>query len=756
MKKVLWTVLLSLAALWIVASSAYAAPLWESDTAQTVTQGVTLRRIDRFYKNTWDRIRVLYVDLENENLSLRVLTASDGISGRETTLHMAEQSGAVAAVNGDFFNMTNPPTNMLGMLVQNGQMHSSPSYDTGLANFALLQDNSIVLDYFTFTGCVYSPEGYKSDLFAVNKVPVTTGGVTMLTPAWGKTSTGTIKGIAMTELVVRNDKVTDIRIGMEPTPIPEDGYILVTNGAINGFLADNFKIGDAVEIETELAPEIDKIREATGGGTLLVKDGKVATFTHNVSGYAQRTAVGIDKDGTTLMLVTVDGRMTECEGMTQTELAKLLIELGCDTALNLDGGGSTTMVTRDRFSGELAVQNTLVGSMRKVSTAIGIFEDVPTGSAKKIEARLSKQVVRAGEAVQVEYVLLDKYDNPVSVSASKVKITADRPAKVKGNTVTPSAGGTYTITVAYGTSKQKLTLVSVADYTDIYLCVQSKQMRIGDSVSFTLRGADAYGNTVTIPASEASWSVDGDAFSVENGKVRAIAEGSATLRVQLGDLVAYASLATTEATLYNKPVDIGEMHPDYGDGNGYELYISGSTPKEDTLLKRLLRMRREELLLQAKDDAYCLGGYNGTTEGIQAIKGFSKISINNNLLLTVNNAKGGIKKTDASQWEQLIDAVRGAKEQSIVLLMPKSVYALEENEKIVFDSILNEAVEKGKQVYVVYEGTETDFAMDNGVTYLVCGALENAHTKTFHTDAQRFACLRLTLTLQGVKFEYIC
>ena len=82
------------------------------------------------------------------------------------------------------------------------------------------------------------------------------------------------------------------------------------------------------------------------GSELLVIDGKVATSVHKDR--APRTAVGIDRDGRTLMLVVVDGRKLEHSiGMTSLELAQELVALGCDRALMLDGGGSSTMAMRD-------------------------------------------------------------------------------------------------------------------------------------------------------------------------------------------------------------------------------------------------------------------------------------------------------------------------------------------------------------------------------------------------------------------------
>jgi len=62
-----------------------------------------------------------------------------------------------------------------------------------------------------------------------------------------------------------------------------------------------------------------------------------------------RTAVGVRPDGV-IVLVTVDGRQPlHSVGMSIAELTALMIELGCAEAINLDGGGSTTMVIRDKI-----------------------------------------------------------------------------------------------------------------------------------------------------------------------------------------------------------------------------------------------------------------------------------------------------------------------------------------------------------------------------------------------------------------------
>lgn len=103
--------------------------------------------------------------------------------------------------------------------------------------------------------------------------------------------------------------------------------------------------------------DLDGIEDAVAGmgprsgqpGTLLVEDGANRGATAQVAPAARhpRTAAGVTRDGRTLLLVVVDGRQPGWSiGATLPELASLLIEAGAWTALNLDGGGSTTMWRR--------------------------------------------------------------------------------------------------------------------------------------------------------------------------------------------------------------------------------------------------------------------------------------------------------------------------------------------------------------------------------------------------------------------------
>ena len=100
-------------------------------------------------------------------------------------------------------------------------------------------------------------------------------------------------------------------------------------------------------------------REIIGGGQIIVGNGKMLTGNKSFFSIRHpRTAVGIDKTGTRLLLWEVDGRQPNLSiGMTLSEVATEMIRLGCDTALNLDGGGSSTFVWRDEKTRKLKIVN---------------------------------------------------------------------------------------------------------------------------------------------------------------------------------------------------------------------------------------------------------------------------------------------------------------------------------------------------------------------------------------------------------------
>jgi len=124
------------------------------------------------------------------------------------------------------------------------------------------------------------------------------------------------------------------------TPVASDTLVL----SLDSRLAERLNpvaAGDLLAIVLETVPDLTGVQTALGGGPSLVRDGKAREFS-GLQFRHPRTAVGWNRDF--VFLVVVDGRQRGLSvGMSFPELADYLVKLGCDHAINLDGGGSATL-----------------------------------------------------------------------------------------------------------------------------------------------------------------------------------------------------------------------------------------------------------------------------------------------------------------------------------------------------------------------------------------------------------------------------
>lgn len=114
--------------------------------------------------------------------------------------------------------------------------------------------------------------------------------------------------------------------------------------------------------------------EVVGGNTLLVHDGKAVP--HKSNARHPRTVAGLDAGGRRLTILVVDGRKPGVAlGMSYAELADEMLRLGCNDALNLDGGGSSMMAVRDAVGAMKILNEPTDGRERAVANVLGISVD---------------------------------------------------------------------------------------------------------------------------------------------------------------------------------------------------------------------------------------------------------------------------------------------------------------------------------------------------------------------------------------------
>lgn len=120
--------------------------------------------------------------------------------------------------------------------------------------------------------------------------------------------------------------------------------------------------------------------QAVAGSNMLLSKGKINKIlagTADSDGLYSRTAVGIDQTGKKLWLVAIDDKQPlYSEGVTQEELAEILLKLGAYNALNLDGGGSTTLARATPTGAEILnspVHTKIPMRERSVANHLGFF-----------------------------------------------------------------------------------------------------------------------------------------------------------------------------------------------------------------------------------------------------------------------------------------------------------------------------------------------------------------------------------------------
>jgi hypothetical protein len=203
----------------------------------------------------------------------------------------------------------------------------------------------------------------------------------------------TASGSVRVVIGATSGSVQAIDSGPIPTPIPSSGGVLVLGprapGSQRGRFVKAARETGRFAVDIRLLPLHP--REAVGGFPVLVRDSAEVPGLDSAGARTfalvrhPRTIVGVGSRGRRLLLITIDGRQPGYSaGTTNRESARVALELGATEAINLDGGGSTTMViARHRGDGtryevvnrpsdpqgERAVGNALVMLRRKASSS---------------------------------------------------------------------------------------------------------------------------------------------------------------------------------------------------------------------------------------------------------------------------------------------------------------------------------------------------------------------------------------------------
>jgi exopolysaccharide biosynthesis protein len=530
----------------------------ETSSKQTVTQGVTLENIVRFTTNGWLNINVLRVDLSNPYIKVDTLTNPESIGKLASTKSLAELKGAVAAVNGSFFT---PDGSSLGhpggTIVQSSDLLCASSdynkYSDSMASFAISNLNEAFLNYWKTDISLTAPNGTSIPVAQYNKPNGSKyTNFSIFDKKWGPTSIGVSAEMPdIVQMVVEQDKVTQILVSQPAVQIPQNGYVVVTRDSGGKTLLAGFKPGDAVGLNIVTNPEWKNVKMSVTGSSILIKDGKIPeSFSFNASDISKnspKTAIGSSNDGKQLIFVTVDGRQNSSIGLSQTEMAQFMLGIGAYNALNMDGGGSTTMVARQTGKTAVEVMNSPSdGLARKVATAIGIISIAPpsTLAGLIIDTEDSNMFLNTSRAFTVRGY--DKFFNPIEVKPESIKWSISGvKGTFKGNVFYPTTYGSGKITAKAGNISTTLPVSVLSAPAKLLLSSKSIRLPLGTEKAFTVTGVNKLGYSAAIDPVDIKWAVTGNVGEFIGTSFIAEARGSGYIDASSGKTHAYCTVSVS-------------------------------------------------------------------------------------------------------------------------------------------------------------------------------------------------------------------
>lgn len=314
------------------------------------------------------KVKATVVELPSDAFKADVVLGGARVGSVEWLESMARRSGAIAAVNGTFFDAytkgerKEPWGNIIrqGRVVHIGGAANGPGTTIGFT-----ADGKVKIERLKIRiqGAVNGQWGWPGNWYAyrVNHTPGASA-ATLFTPEWGP-RLGFARGFSA---VVSKGTVVETAWNLD-VEIPPDGFVIHLVGS-ETYLANRFRVGDKIEYKTVFTDAFDRevdwgdVVTAVGAGPLLLKDGRIVAdpaaegFAHPkiLSMAMARSAVGVKPDGTLLL--------ANLGGATVKEAAQVMKALGARYAVNLDGGASSGLWFAGRYLVKpgRAVSNALV------------------------------------------------------------------------------------------------------------------------------------------------------------------------------------------------------------------------------------------------------------------------------------------------------------------------------------------------------------------------------------------------------------
>lgn len=510
--------------------------------------GLKATSFDRLQSEGWVTGDVLVADLSTPTLSMDVRDSGSLTKPAPVTEHSLGDH-AVAAVNGSFFDINNSG------VAQGTNVSSSEGVKTTSASpvESFTMSEGIAAIQALTSAATVEISGTAHQVSTVNNIGIPLDGIGYFTPMWGEYPMARAIGgpanidpeflrVEVADGVVTRTSA-DLAEITGPTAIAAGTGVVLARGSAVALFAD-VKPGDRMPVTVAASADVDL---AISGNQRLVADGAVVGAP---TPGEPRTAAGVSEDGSEVIVVSLDGRQSHSRGMALDELGEFMVELGAHNAVNLDGGGSSTLLMREPGTSELSVGNAPSdGHLRSVPNSLVFSSTAPDAGVTDVSVGPESKLDDA-DAV---FPGFSRTVSGIGLDANRGALATTGEFSVAGGhaTLTAIDGDTAKVTGATpGTAPVTFTAAGKSATSEMRVLGELDRLRASRSVialvdqngseTVTITGLDRDGFgapieaadlTVSAGADVAVESLDGNTFTI----TPRTASGAATVSFAAGD-----------------------------------------------------------------------------------------------------------------------------------------------------------------------------------------------------------------------------
>lgn len=333
---------------------------------------------------------IIRVNVEHPGITLETESGHDRLFKGEKVLDSVTREAEpgktriLAGINGDFWTSQKKLYMPVGLLVADGMIYTMPSPKRSAFLFTA--------DETPYIGKVTMKVGLKTRnetiaISSINPEVLSPDKTSLFTTPYGaKVAPGKGKRYILT--MEQAEFLPNQPVDVSIREVPAGSETTLTTGSLVLHIPPGTSTSRVTAGMGQLSARIPQVkgvvRSACGGGPVMVQNGKVdirakeeGISQNFVNARHPRTAIGYSKDRKNVFMVTLDGRQPKVSvGGSIPELAEFMVKLGCWSAMNLDGGGSTSMVV----GGKVVNKPSDLKGARTVANSILVVEMETTAS----------------------------------------------------------------------------------------------------------------------------------------------------------------------------------------------------------------------------------------------------------------------------------------------------------------------------------------------------------------------------------------